>query len=323
MRLILKIKSGRIVFAMLVLFAVILPLRASGEVVDRVVAVVNDSIITLSELKAAYAISGDAPEGESVVPGEGAFTSDRASEIIDSLIEQKLIKQGADKIGIEVSEKDIDIAVDDVIRQNGATKEIFVVMLRSSGLTLKEYRDQLRERIREIKFVNKRFRSNVFVEEADMEEFYTQNIEQFLAPPSMRLRIIFFSNKDKALMERRLKVVLDGLNSGEEFAVLAGEYSEGPATSKGGDLGYLVINEMDKKMAGVAEKLAPQEVSSPIYTSQGVTLLQLIDKKDKEPRPYAEVKAGIEAVLTNRFLEENFNYWIKESREMAHIEVIL
>ena len=323
MRLILKIKAGRIVFVILVLFAAFLPLRASGEVVDRVVAVVNDSIITLSDLKAAYAVSSDAPQSEPVVLGEGAFTSDRASEIIDSLIEQKLIKQGADRMGIEVSEEDIDIAVDDVIKQNGATKETFVVMLRSSGLTLKEYRDQLRERIREIKFVNKRFRSNVFVEEADMEEFYTQNIDQFLAPPSIRLRIIFFSNKDKALMERRLKVVLDGLNSGEEFADLAEDYSQGPATSRGGDLGYLVIGEMDKKMSGVAEKLAPREVSSPIYTSQGVTLLQLIDKKDKEPRPYEEVKPGIEGVLTNKFLEENFNYWIKESKEMAHIEVIL
>jgi peptidyl-prolyl cis-trans isomerase SurA len=299
------------------------PLKASGEVVDRVVAVVNDSIITLSELNAAYAVTAETLEGEPFVLGQGAFTSERASEIIDRLIEQKLIKQGADRIGIEVSEKDIDVAVDDVIEQNGVTRETFLVMLSRSGLTLKEYRDQLRERIREIKFVNKRFRSKVFVEEADMEEYYIQNIDSFLAPPSVRLRIIFFSNTDKDLMEKRLKIVLNGLKDGAEFATLANEYSEGPAASKGGDLGYLAIGEMDRKISVTAGKLEPQEVSPPIYTSLGVTLLQLIDKKKAAPRAYEEVKPGIKDLLSNKFLEENFNYWVKQIKELAHIEVRL
>ena len=178
------------------------------------VAVVNDSIITLSELHAAYAVTGEALEGKPIVLGQGAFTSEKASEIIDSLIEQKLIKQGADRIGIEVSEEDIDYALEDVIAQNRTTRETFIVMLSSSGLTLKEYREQLRERIREIKFVNKRFRSKVFVEEADMEEYYIQNIDRFNAPPSARLRIIFFSNKDKDLMEKRLNITLKELKDG-------------------------------------------------------------------------------------------------------------
>ena len=152
-----------------------------------------------------------------MVLGKGAFTSEKASEIIDNLIEQKLIKQGADRVGIEVSEEDIDVAVNDVIEQNGVTKEIFIAMLSRSGLTLKEYREQLRERIREIKFVNQRFRSKVSVEEADMEEYYIQNINKFNAPPSVRLRIIFFSDKDKELMERRLNIVLKELKDGGRF----------------------------------------------------------------------------------------------------------
>ncbi|MBE9532414.1 MAG: peptidylprolyl isomerase [Proteobacteria bacterium] len=319
----IKNRAGAGIFIALFFLLTILPLKASGEVVDRVVAVVNDSIITLSELNAAYAVSGEALKDEPVVLGQGSFTSEKASEIIDTLIEQKLIKQGADKIGVEVSESDIDMAVDDVIKQNRVTKENFIVMLSNSGLTLKEYREQLRARIREIKFVNKQFRSKVFVEEADMEEFYTQNLDKFLAPPSIRLRLIFFSNQDKDLMAKRLEIVLKGLEEGREFAALASEYSEGPATSKGGDLGYLAVGEMDKKISATARKLKPGEVSEPIYTTQGVTLLQLVDSRAQVPRPFEEVKAGIKNALTNKFLEENFNYWIKEIKELAHIEVRL
>ena len=109
MSLFVKNKASRGYFYYVLFVLHSLPLKASAEVVDRVVAVVNDSIITLSELNAAYAVSGEAPEGEPAVLGQGAFTSEKASEIIDALIEQKLIKQGADRIGIEVSEEDIDM----------------------------------------------------------------------------------------------------------------------------------------------------------------------------------------------------------------------
>lgn len=323
MRLIVKTKAGPGIFILFICLMALLPIKASGEVVDRVVAVVNDSIITLSELNAAFAVSGEALGDEPIVLGQGSFTSEKASEIIDSLIEQKLIKQGADRIGIEVSEEDIDFAVDDVIKQNRVTRENFLVMLSSSGLTLKEYRDQLRERIREIKFVNRQFRSKVFVEDADMEEFYTQNIDRFNAPSSMRLRIIFFSNENKALMNKRLKIVLKELKEGKEFAALATEYSEGPAAFRGGDLGYLATGEMDNKLAGAAKKLKPGEVSPPVYTDLGVTLLQLVARKEVAPMPFEEVKPRIREILTNKFLEENFNYWIKDMKEQAHIEVRL
>lgn len=323
MKLFVKIKAGPGIFILFVMLTALLPIKSSGEVVDRVVAVVNDSIITLSELNAAFAVSGEAAEDEPIVLGQGAFTSEKASEIIDALIEQKLIKQGADRIGIEVSEEDIDMAIDDVIKQNRVTREAFLVMLSRSGLTLKEYRDQLRERIREIKFVSQRFRSKVFVEDADMEEYYIQNIDMFNAPSSIRLRIIFFSNKDKALMKRRLKIVLKGLKEGEEFATLATEYSEGPAVFRGGDLGYLTTGEMDNEIAKAAKKLKAGEVSPPMYSDLGVTLLQLVARKEVAPIPLEEVKPRILDILTNKFLEENFNYWIKEIKEQAHIEVRL
>ena len=310
-------------FIWLLLLSILLPVEAGAEMVDRMVAVVNDSIITLSELKASFAVSGKASDGEAIVLGNGMFTFEAASKLLDKLIEQKLIKQGADRAGIEVSEEEIDSAVEDVMEQNRVKMGEFIVALADSGLTMKEYRHQLKERIREIKFVNKRFRSKVFVEDEDMEEYYAQNIDDFNAPSALRLRIIFFSNKDMALRDRRLKLVLKELKEGVEFKLLATEYSEGPSASRGGDLGFLTAREMDRTLASAAEKLKPGEVSPPIHTRPGVTLIQLVEKRSETPLPFEKVKFKIRERLYNKFLDENFNYWIKESREMAHIEVRL
>ena len=323
MRLIVNRLARPAHFIWLLLFSILLPIEARGEVVDRVVAVVNDSIITLSELKASFAVSGKAPDGEAIVLGNDMFTSETASKLLDNLIEQKLIKQGADRAGIEVSEEEIDSAVEDVMKQNRVTMGGFIVALADSGLTLKEYRDQLKERIREIKFVNKHFRSKVFIEDEDMEEFYAQNIDDFNAPSALRLRIIFFSNNDMALRDRRLKLVQKELKKGTEFKKLATEYSEGPASSRGGDLGFLTADEMDRTLASAAAKLKPGEVSPPIHTRIGVTLIQLVERRSEVPLPFNRVKFSIRDTLFNKFLDENFNYWIKQSRETAHIEVRL
>ncbi|MEE9542849.1 MAG: peptidyl-prolyl cis-trans isomerase [Thermodesulfobacteriota bacterium] len=311
-------------FIWLFLLVFLLPTEASGEVVDRVVAVVNDSIITLSELKAAFAVSGKVTEGETIVLGKDKFTREAASGIIDELIEQKLIKQGADRAGIEVSEEDIEIAVEDVMAQNRVNMGEFLIALADSGLTLKEYRDQLKERIREIKFVNKHFRSKVIIEDEDMEEYYAQNMDDFNSPSAARLRIIFFSNNDMALRDRRLKLVEKELKDGIEFKELAKEYSEGPSASGGGDLGFLAAEEMDKTLAGAADLLIkPGEVSPPIYTRGGVTLIQLVERRGEEPMSFNRVKFKIRETLFKKFLNENFNYWLKEARKMAHIEVRL
>src|SRR3989338_3532195 len=115
-----------------------------AEIIDRIVAVVNDSAITLSELDAATAglggIKGDDKEKRKRI-------IETKSKVLDQIIEKKLVEQASNKAGITVSEKEIDNAIEDVKQENNLRHEELLSALAKSGLTYKNYREQLKEQI--------------------------------------------------------------------------------------------------------------------------------------------------------------------------------
>lgn len=297
------------------------PLAVSSEVVDRIVAIINDSIITLSELNAATAVAIDRMSaGDKKDPKK---VQEIKSGILDSIIEQKLVKQASDKAGIDISEREIDIAVDDIKRQNNMTQEQLLLALAQSGLTMKEYKEQLKEQIRQVKFINKEFRSKISIQDEDIEDYYRQNMTEFYGPALYRVNMIFLPGKDKKVQAMKLKTVNEAFSKGEEFRDVASHYSDGPNASGGGDLGYLKLSEMDKKIAEAAASLKPGQTSPPIATAEGVYFIQLTDLKQSEPKSIDEVRGAIHDRLFKKIMDERFNFWLTEVKKYAHIEIRL
>lgn len=302
------------------LLIILIPQRGTTEVVDRIVAVVNDSVITLSELNAATAVvvkglKGEATEVENIV--------ETKSKILDSLIEKKLMKQAADSAGIEVSEKEIDLAIEDIIKRNDMTEEDLLSELARNGLTYKEYREQLREDIRQVKFVSREFRSKIEIEDEDVEDYYKRNIESFRSQDSFWLRLIFLAKTDEKAMRMRLDAVMEELKNGVDFKPVASQFSDGPAASEGGDLGYVIAGELASAIEGAARQLKPGEVSGPVFTKEGVNIIQLMGRRDGEPQPFEEVKEEIRDKLFQEKMGARYNLWLEDMKRYAHIEVRL
>ncbi len=293
---------------------------ASSEVVDRIVAVVNDSIITLSELNASTAVAikglkGEAREGENIV--------ETKCMVLDALIEKKLMKQAADVAGIEVSEQEVDNAIEDIKIQNNITEEELLNELERNGLTYKEYREQLREDIRQVKFVSREFHAKIAIEHEEMEDYYKRNIESFRGQDSFRLRLLFLARTDEKTMRARLDAVMDELEEGVDFKQVASEFSDGPAPTEGGDLGYVMAGELDSAVAGAARQLKPGEVSGPIFTRTGINVIQLIDKREGEVKPFEEVADQIRDLIFKEKMEARYGLWLEDTKKIAHIEVRL
>jgi peptidyl-prolyl cis-trans isomerase SurA len=300
--------------------ALFLPTLARAEVIDRVVAVVNDSIVTLSELNAAAALAAQelGEDGRDEME-----TIEAKSKLLDGIIEQKLVKQAADRAGIDVSEIEIDNAVEEVKGTNGFTQEALVVALARSGLTYKEYRSQIKEQLREVKFVDRAFRSKVSLEREDIEEYYKQNVEKFIGPAAIRIRMIVLSGEDKAAQSERLGAVLRELRAGHDFSDLARQYSDGPNAADGGDLGFVPVGDLDPAVAEAASELSPSEVSRPIASESGISIFQLVENRASEPLPLEAVESRIRKTLYDRAVDENFENWLRDVRRVAHIEVRL
>lgn len=301
----------------------ILPFAAHAEIIDRIVAVVNDGVITLSELN-------DATAGIEVMKGDDQEKRKKIietkSKVLDQLIEKKLVEQAANKAGISVSEKEIDNAIEDVKRQNNISHEELLRALAKNGLTVKGYREQLKEQIRQVKFINKQFRSNIKVADEDVYLYYKQNQDKFTGPVMHRLRIISFPiaepGKTKEA-EKKAKDILTMARKGEDFARLAREYSQGPNAQDGGDLGYLKAGEMDAAIENAAIGLKAGEVSDIIKTSTGFHIIQVVDRRKGEPRPIAEVDDEIRSVIFQRIIDERYKLWLEEMMKKAYIEVRL
>ncbi len=296
------------------------PGLSSAETVDRIVAVINDSVITQSELNAA-AIASDrlSPEEKK----DAQKMAELKAGILDTIIEQKLVKQASDKAGIEVSEKEIDNAVEEVKRQNSMPQEAFLLALAQNGLTLKEYREQVKEQIRQVKFIDKEFRSRITVPEDEIQDYYKQNIDEFTGPASFRIRLIFLSGGNAKRQLARFNMVKEGLVKGMEFAALAREYSDSLTAEAGGDLGYVKPGEIDKELEALAWKLKTGEVGKPIFKTDGIYVLKVEDSKRPEALPLEKVRDRIHEKIFKRIMDARFAFWLKEVKRYAHIVIRL
>lgn len=293
---------------------------SKGEVVDKIVAVINDGIITLSELNAAMALDPGALKDDG---RRGEDPEKLKSTTLDRIIEQKLVKQASDRTGIDVSEREVDNAVEEVLGQNNLNKGQLKAELKKNGLTYTEYREQLGEQIRQVKFIDMEFRSKISVSKEDIEDYYRQNIKEFYGPPTFRIGLILLSDKDKLLQSMREKAVTEGIGAGEDFKELAKQYSDDASSGSGGDLGYLGYGEIDARLERVAGELKPGEVRGPITGPGGVYFIKLEERRPGEPRPLEEIEGLIHKTLFDKTMEEMYSSWLKEIKDSAHIDIRL
>lgn len=283
---------------------------ASAEVVDRIVAVVNDTIITLSELESAE------KESKSAL-GSGSLDRD---EILNELINKRLMKQVAERYGIDVTESELDSAIGDVMERNNFTEEVLRTELIKQGMSYEEYRDQLREEIRQVKFTEVVFRGQVQVSEEDIENYYLQNRDSFSGPPEYRIELMIIGGKKE---KERLAVIVELLSKGEDFGGLVKEFSDGPATENSGDMGFIKMGEIDGNIERAALGLRKGELSEPFSIGQGTALVRLIDKRAGQMVELQKVRAEIGQKLYEQLSMDKYDKWLEDIRDSAHIEIRL
>ncbi len=291
-----------------------------GETLDRIVAVINDEVITLSELKATVALAESAFKDN---PGEKSGKKVSQAKILDDLIKEKLIKQASDKVGLEVSEEEIDNAVKEIEDQNGFTRKELMLALAGSGLTYEEYRDRLKEQIRSVKFMDMRFRSRIDIKADELENYYRQHIEEFYGPPSFRIGIIFINGEDEVRMASRIGKVMRALRRKKPFADVARAYSDDESSVTGGDLGVIKAGELDETLVREVLKLSVGEVSPPIHKPEGIYVLKFIRYLVGEPAPLAAVRSKIHKKLFDRTFNEMVETWFEEEKNSASIDIRL
>jgi peptidyl-prolyl cis-trans isomerase SurA len=281
-------------------------------VVDRVVAVVNNEVITLSDL-----------QREEALKKHETARDDRL--VLEDMIDRKLQMAAAKREGVDVTDKELDDAVTDIMKRNSMDMMQFSLALTKEGLTLEQYKEELREQITLSRLFNKNVRSSVNVDEAEARAFYQNNLKSYSLPEEIRVRRIFLAVPDQATpdqaasVEKKAQSVYARVQKGDDFIHLVREVSQGETASQDGDLGFMRREDALPEIAAAVRALKPGESSSPFLCAGGYNIIKLEEVRTPV-QPFETVKDEIMKTLYEQKLENTYRSWLQALRSDSHIE---
>lgn len=304
-------------------FSLLLTSAAAAEVVDRIVAVVNNEIVTSVQLDKELA-ARMAAENQSLSAGPGELAA-RRSKVLEGLIEEALIRQKIAELGLKVSDEEIEAAIRDVQKQNKLTREQLQEALKAQGMGFEEYRETLGKQILRFKLIGREVQSKVEVTNQEIRDYFRDHIDQFREEPSTRLSRLTFplnvSNPEQlAAVRAKAAGALARLRQGEEFGVVLQSYKlEGSA--EGGDMGSFAEGEITPAFAQAVEGLKEGGISEIVEAAGGLHILKVVEKSSGKVQQFDSVKDEIRKVLMEKKTQEQFKRWAEGLKTGAYIDI--
>ncbi len=307
---------------------------AHTEIVDKVLAVVNDDVITLSEVDqeaaTAYRALTKNNSEKSLLSGL-AKARERA---LNTLISRRLIQQRAKLFKIRVSKEEVDNAYARIRKRAALDPETFKEKLENSGLTEESYRKSLEEQILQSKLISFDVRSKIAISEEMIRDYYNKHYTSKVNDGGYYLLQMGFTwdsdkNGQKPLAarkkeaEKRAKRVYNLVKNGGNFKSLAKKFSDMPSAVDGGDIGLFTLDEMAQAMRTAVAPLRRGELSKIIETTNAFQFFKLLSNKKGSvvvSVPYDSVKKEIKEKLYELKLKEAFQGWVKDLKDKAYIQ---
>lgn len=311
--------------ALAVLCVVLLaPSAWAAVLLDRVVAVVNQEVITWSELYRSMETDAS-PQLKALKEDERRKVfKESEAEFLETLINTRLQMQEARKTGVGVSEEELNEAIESIKAKYSMTDEAFRASLKGEGFSYEGYRQRLRDQITISKVVNQQVRSKIIVKDEEVKKFMAENREALDTAGTYRIRQIFFKlgpEGNRGILEERAGEILGRLKEGEGFSDLARQFSDDPSAKMGGDLGHIKKNHLSGEFLEALAGMKRGDVSKPFWTKNGLHIIMLEEAVESRDNPIVREEA--QKILSTKLFAERYEAWIKSLREKSFIEIRL
>lgn len=309
---------------------------AQAQVIDGVAAVVNEEVITYSEVKRLV----EPTEGQLRSAFSGLDLIEKVKEArlntLKSLVERALIIQSFDKEGYYLPDNVVEDRVTEVIKQQyGGDRNTLIRTLQATGTSMANFKKELREQIVVSAMRAKNVSKAVIVSPYRIEQYYQDNVTQFTQPKQIKLRLIFLRNslfKEERVNAQGKKESVDPqfliikelhekIMTGADFAELARTYSEGAQRTRGGDWGWVSESTLRPELSKIAFNLKPGQVSDVISTEDGFYVLMVEDARRESVLPLSEVRQQVEQTLLQEEREHLQQQWLDGLRSRAFIKM--
>ncbi len=301
---------------------------SAQQVLDGIAAIVNDNIITISEVREAMAFEALELDKRYYGTELEMRRRDLFRKTLDPLINVEIQLERAKNLQITVKESEIDRQVNQLKAENNLTDAQFEEVLQGRGITLEAYREQVGRSLLLTKVVNYEVRSRLVITETELQEAYEQQQERFrIADEWTVSHIVFFvpeggTAEEDTQARQKADTILQQLRGGGDFAELARQHSEGPSAENAGLLGTFRTGELVADFENAIAALQPGEISDPVRTESGWHIIRLEDAEAGGHQPLEAVREELTNELLRTKTERNYAEWIESLRQQSYIKIL-
>ncbi len=288
------------------------------------VAVVNGVVITRDQYDKELQV-----HLERVSRQGKQISDDRMAElkkdILEGLIEREVLYQESRKADIKIDDQKVNDQLAG-IKKRFQSEEEYEKSLKSMNLTEAEIKIQIQRGLAIRELIDIKVADKIVITDEETKAYYDGNPQFFQQPGQVKASHILIKveptadEPKKAEARKKITEVQQKLKDGGDFAALAKEYSEGPSSARGGDLGYFRRGQMVKPFEEAAFSMKPNEVSDLIETRFGYHLIKVYDKKPEQTLAYADVKDKIAQRLKQEKVQKDATQYVENLTKGAEVE---
>lgn len=270
---------------------------AHAQNIQQVAAIVNDDVISTYDLdqrvKLVLSSSGVQPTTEIMDKVRG--------QVLRALVDERLELHEARKFDITVSEDEIKSSINDIAKRNNISFDSITQMLARSGVQEKTLYEQIRAETAWNKLINQKYGPRIFISDEDVDAELQRQLDNFNETQYLVSEIVLNVNdpsEEEDVRRTAMRLLEQMQKGGATFDAVAQQFSQAPSAAQGGDLGWLLPEDLDAEVAANLPKMLPGQVTAPIRTSTGYQILALRSKrKGSEGTPGKLISATLKQIF--------------------------
>jgi len=300
-----------------------------SEVVDRIVAVVNNEIITLYELNRAFAPYVNKIKNLEYPPEKERQTLFQVrKDVLSQLIDGMLANQQVKREKITVSQNEINNAIERIKESRQLTDEQMRQGLESQGMTMEEYRKEIEDQILRSKLVNREVKSKIVITKEDIKAYYESRREKYAEEKKYYLWNMYIKvssnsgSPERSNARNEMEAILTKLKQGQSFESMVDEIKKSSFAVQGTDLGLYSLKELSEQLRQVVEKMDAGDFTDVLDTDFGYQIIYVQKIEDSRAKPFEAMESEIEEILYKETVDNKYQEWLELLRARSHIRII-
>jgi peptidyl-prolyl cis-trans isomerase SurA len=274
------------------------------EILNRIVAIVNDDVVTLYELNQKIQRTTGSTADDLKAADKERFMEVRR-KILEMMVDEKCTQEKIQELEIEVTSEQVDAYIEDIKKNNKWTQEDLVAVLEAEGVTYEEFRNEVKQDFEQDRLISDQVTAKVIIREEEIRRYYEEHSADFATEESVHLTGMIIASKNT----EEAKAVLARLKNGEDLEELI-------------DLGTLETGLLDPELKKIVDALNVGEISDLIVRPNGIQIIRLLERQEKGVKPFEEVKEAIRATLYEEEVTKRYTAWVEDLRKQAYTKII-